>query len=305
MKIVVLGAGGMLGSMVASEVASSADLEAVCTLRDPAALPTGAGAGESVSWRTFDAENGTLDHLVSLLGGASWAVNAIGVIKPYIEEDTASVERAIRVNALFPQKLARAAEDTECRVLQIATDCVFAGTGGGYAEDDPHDALDTYGKTKSLGEARSPFMHHLRCSIVGPELRTRVSLLEWFRHQPKEAVLRGFMNHRWNGVTTLHFARLCVGMMECGTDLPGLHHVVPSGCVTKKELLDCLAREYGRGDLTINPAEADVAVDRTLATRNDGLNRELWRQAGYKEPPTVATMVREIATAPEPRGIVQ
>ena len=30
-------------------------------------------------------------------------------------------------------------------------------------------ALDVYGKTKSLGEAYDLNVHHLRCSIIGPE----------------------------------------------------------------------------------------------------------------------------------------
>ena len=38
------------------------------------------------------------------------------------------------------------------KVIQIATDCVFDGLKGNYTEDDKHNAIDVYGKTKSLGE---------------------------------------------------------------------------------------------------------------------------------------------------------
>ena len=77
--------------------------------------------------------------------------NAIGITKPYVRDDRPDeVERALRVNALFPFELGRAAAQAGARVLQIATDCVWAGTRGGYREDDPHDPVDVYGKTNKL-----------------------------------------------------------------------------------------------------------------------------------------------------------
>ena len=113
--------------------------------------------------------------------------HAIGVIKPYIrDDDAAAVERALRVNGLFPHILARAAERSGCRVLQIATDCVYAGTIGNYREAAPHDALDVYGKTKSLGEVNSAAVHHLRCSIIGPNC-SAASATRWRGPSAKEA----------------------------------------------------------------------------------------------------------------------
>src|SRR5437868_4207618 len=73
----------------------------------------------------------------------SRVINCIGLIKPYCD----NVQSAIKVNALFPHKL-------PANSIQIATDCVYSGSKGGYIETDPHDALDVYGKTKSLGEAK-------------------------------------------------------------------------------------------------------------------------------------------------------
>ena len=306
MKIVVIGAGGMLGSMVACVVASRSDLDVVATLRDPASAQSAPVDAAGIQWRALDVEVATSAELTELLRGVSWVINAVGVIKPYIRDtDAASVQRALLVNSLFPQVLATVAEECGCRVLQIATDCVYSGTSGGYCEDAPHDALDVYGKTKSLGEVRSPSVHHLRCSIVGPEMKAHVSLLDWFRSQPLNAVLKGFVNHDWNGVTTLHFSRLCLGMIQRGSELPHLQHIVPSGTVTKKELLDLFAREYGRSDLTINPVEADVVSDRTLATSDAVANKRLWQHAGYTQPPTVAEMIAEMAAIQEPLKMIR
>jgi dTDP-4-dehydrorhamnose reductase len=163
-------------------------------------------------------------------------------------------------------------------------------------EDDPHDPLDVYGKTKSLGEVRAPGMHHLRCSIIGPELTSHRSLLDWFLGQPPGAKVSGFVNHGWNGVTTLHFARLSAAIAARDLPLPPLQHLLPAAPLAKADLLEAIRSAYGRSDLAIERVSAPTAVDRTLATRSPRLSAELWQAAGYPEPPTVPEMVRELAS---------
>jgi dTDP-4-dehydrorhamnose reductase len=295
-KVAVLGASGMLGSMVLAHLCRQEGLEVVASVRGQGgAAATPAATFPGVTWVFLDAATASARELVEILGGCRWAVNAIGVIKPYIRDDNAAeVERAVRVNALFPHALAGAAEEANVDVIQIATDCVYSGRRGGYREADPHDALDVYGKTKSLGEARSRRMHHLRCSIIGPETKGHVSLLDWFLSRPRAARVNGFANHLWNGLTTYHFARLCEGAMRAGLEFPHLQHLVPGGALAKSELLRCLATEYGREDVEVAEVEATPAVDRTLATDDDGFNRRLWAAAGYPKPPSIPQMVSEL-----------
>ena len=292
--VVVAGATGMLGHMVLDVLARESGLRVVATARGLGS--TGAAVRPGGEWRELDAETATIADISRAVEGAAHVVNCIGLIKQRIDEDDpVQVERAILVNALFPRRLGRAARACAAQVLQIATDCVYSGAKGRYVEPDVHDALDVYGKTKSLGECRLEPMRNLRCSIVGPELNGKVSLLGWFLAQPKGAKLNGFANHKWNGVTTLHFAKLCAGIVKTGLKLGALQHVVPADVVTKHELLRLLARAYGRDDLSITPVEAKTAVDRTLATDNAGLNAAIWKAAGYGAPPTVSRMVEELA----------
>jgi dTDP-4-dehydrorhamnose reductase len=291
MKVLVLGGSGMLGSMVLDVLAQDRDLQVQGTAR-PAAIADQPGTG----WAALDAEQATPSGLAKLMDGFDWAVNCIGIIKHTMDERQAGdVERAVRVNALFPHVLAQGASAAGCRVLQIATDCVYSGTKGGYLEADPHDALDAYGKTKSLGEVPSGVMHHLRCSIIGPEQKGRRSLLEWFLGQPEGGKVAGYTNHRWNGVTTLHFARICQGVIKGGSARPGLCHVVPGNALSKGRLLQEVAAAFGRTDLHLELAPAAFPVDRTLHTSHPGLNRGLWAAAGYPGPPSLETMVRELA----------
>ena len=303
MKVVVLGASGMLGWMVLRWLGRDRALAPWATVRDVRFGADVVRIAPRCEVRLLDAETAGVAEIGAVLDGAAYAVNCIGVIKPYIrDDDTVETQRALRVNSLFPHLLARAAALARCHVLQIATDCVYSGSKGGYVETSPHDALDVYGKTKSLGEVHGPYVHHLRCSIIGPEPKGHVSLLDWFLRQPRGAALKGFTNHRWNGVTTLHFAKLCHGIVADCMELPHLQHVVPQGVITKAALLSAFARAHGRTDVAIEPVAAPTAVDRTLATANPDRNDALWRAAGHAAPPTVEEMVEELAShtsAPE------
>jgi dTDP-4-dehydrorhamnose reductase len=296
MKVVVLGASGMLGSMVLDYLARDSSLQLTATVRSRDLIQRLRPYLTGVEWRLLDAQQCNMQDILDVLGDAKWVINATGIIKPYIHDDNAAeVERAVTVNALFPHLLARAAEQSGCHVLQIATDCVYSGHKGHYTEKDNHDALDVYGKTKSLGEVFSTNVYHLRCSIIGPEPKGHVSLLDWFLQQPRNSRVNGYVNHRWNGMTTLHFAKVCQGIIKHVPDLPHILHVIPTGTISKAELLQSFGHGYKRGDIAITPIEANEVINRTLATINSSLNRQLWKAAGYAKPPSVPEMITELA----------
>jgi len=294
-RVLVLGGTGMLGSMVATVLSRESCFELTIGVRDLAVASRFRARLPGVHWLAFDAE-GELGQLLERGGQPEWIVNAIGITKPLIrEEHPGEVSRAISINAAFPYRLARWAEERGTRVLQIATDCVYAGTERGYVETHPHDAHDVYGKTKSLGEVRSPTMHHLRCSIIGPEPKDFKFLVEWFRRQPRNARVNGFVNHEWNGITTLQFARICRGIIAQKITLPHLQHVVPSDSATKAELLRMVAETYDRLDVQIVDANAPKTVTYVLDTRDQELNKNLWRAAGYDAPPSLRAAIAEMS----------
>jgi dTDP-4-dehydrorhamnose reductase len=289
-KVLVLGGNGMLGSMVTAMLGQNPGLEVAASSRDKTAAP-------GPPFRVFDAD---LDSVAGLLDTEAygWIINAIGVTKPHIDEhDAASIERAVRINAQFPFRLAQEAERRGQRVIQIATDAVFSGTSGSYDEAAPHDALDVYGKTKSLGEAPAANVTHLRCSIIGPEMRDPPSyLLGWALSQPPGTRIQGHTNHRWNGITTLHFARLCEAIITNELELPSPLHIVPNDVVTKADLIEMALAAHGRNDIEVSRGPAKVSVDRSLASRHPEANKTLWSAAGYAHAPAVGEMVKELAS---------
>ena len=282
-RVLVLGNNGMLGSMV-SHVLNQNGHNVLNTNRS--------GVGESYP---FTVGNDSVRTLLEGFSRLDYIVNAIGVIKPRIDEsDPQSRVNAININAMFPHELARAVEHLSIPVIQIATDCVYSGSVGSYSEDALHDPTDIYGKTKSLGEVPSNKFLHLRASIIGPEIGRQTSLWEWVRSQPKNASINGFTNHYWNGVTTYHFGLICNGIISSSLEINGRHHLVPTGRVTKAELVRCIAKKSQRDDIVINDAEASDAVDRTLSTNNEVLNRQLWSLTGFDTAPTVEEMVNSV-----------
>lgn len=299
MKVLVLGASGMLGSMVTDFLSRDPEMEVIATARDEKILEKGRALLPKVTWKKLDALSGNSEILSGAMNQVGWIVNAIGITKPLIRDDNPfEVERALRVNSLFPHELASAFKSRPTRVLQIATDCVYSGKKGNYLETDEHDPLDVYGKSKSLGEVNDSHFAHLRCSIIGPEPKEYKFLIEWFRRQPQGAPVNGFTNHQWNGVTTLHFAKVVGGIIKKNLELPRLVHVIPSGFLTKAQMLHEFARAYRRKDIVIRETPAEKIIDRTLSTRNPKLNLGIWQAAGYASPPTVPDMIAEMGEYP-------
>ena len=135
----------------------------------------------------------------------------------------------------------------------------------------------------------------IRCSIIGHENRTPVSLMDWFLSQRKSAEVRGYTNHFWNGVTTLSFARVVEGISRQKTFSPGIVHLVPRDQLSKFDLLHILARKFGRFDIRIHAFETELAINRTLTTLFPDKNAQFWLHAGYSKVPSISEMIEEYA----------
>ena len=289
MKVLILGATGMLGDAV-TKVFSEFKGQVICTSRSQLT-----GLDQTIENRVFDADTDDLVRVAGDLMAGDYIVNCIGIIKTEIDESSpASCDRARRINSEFPTKLAEFAESRRVKVIQIATDCVFSGKVGHYSETSVHDPADVYGKTKSVGEVASPSMMHLRVSIIGPEKRGFTSLYDWVARQPTDSKITGYTNHFWNGIPAKHFGKLAKAIIENDLFEAGVHHVLPADEVTKAELVRLIAEHERRSDISISDAPALEGIDRTLSTNTPDFSAGLWRAAGYSTPPLIARLVREI-----------
>jgi dTDP-4-dehydrorhamnose reductase len=286
--VLILGASGMLGSAVLREF-SGFQGELIATSRGGAGLKP----SSNVTFLNFDAGADSLNEKFPM--PINFVINCIGIIKPYINDsDPEQTATAFEINGAFPSHLESWATERGAKVIQIATDCVFSGTRGNYQEGSEHDASDVYGKSKSLGEAKGASMMHLRVSIIGPEVNRNSSLMEWVRNQPTSAEISGFTDHYWNGITSMHFARIARGIIENNLFEAGVFHVLPQDSVTKCELVSLIAEHLGRSDIKVHPTVTGANINRTLHTSFSAKNKAFWLSAGYKSPPSISQMVSEV-----------
>jgi dTDP-4-dehydrorhamnose reductase len=184
-------------------------------------------------------------------------INCIGVIKQLAEAKDPLT--AIAINSLLPHRLAKACERINARLIHLSTDCVFSGTKGGYQEGDFPDCTDLYGRSKLLGEVDYPHAITLRTSIIGHELFSRVSLVDWFLSQ--RDVIKGFTRARYSGFPTVEMARIIAEQVIPRPELSGLYHL-SSEPISKYDLL-CLVRDQYGKEIEIEP-DADFCCDRSL-----------------------------------------
>ena len=263
----------MLGSMVFNYLSQNSDFNVYGTIRNPKF------SGKKLL--LFDAnELSQLENEKFLKLKLDFIINCIGITKPFCrDEDPKGVERAIKINTEFPWKLSKYSMRNDIKVIQIATDCVYSGKRGNYNEDDIHDPLDVYGKTKSLGEVFDGSILNIRCSIIGPEFKQNKSFLfEWFLNQPYKGTIGGYEHHIWNGVTTLQFAQLCEKIIDINSyddllKLSHIHHYKLNNTVNKYQLMQIFNKIFGK-ELEINRVNIpEETVDRTLTSKYSELDK--------------------------------
>lgn len=190
-------------------------------------------------------------------------LNCIGVLIKESEEDP---QRAIRLNALMPHVLEAAADEGGFRVIQVSSDCVFAGSKGPYSENDLRDADEIYGRTKALGELKNDRDLTIRTSKVGPELHGEGSgLFNWFMSQ--KGTVRGFSRTLWGGVTTLEMVKAVEYILN--HPISGLLHLTNGLPISKYELLGLFAEIWKRSDVRIEPDDTRVADRSLVCSRSD------------------------------------
>lgn len=258
MKILVLGASGMLGSTVFRTFQASDDFDVTATVRNSAASRFFSETERRALLTNVDVLDG--GALVDLLGAVKpdVVVNCVGLIKQLSAAKDPLV--VLPLNALFPHKLARLCRLSGTRVIHFSTDCVFSGATGGYDEDSAADPTDLYGVSKHLGELVDyANALTLRTSIIGRELSTSNSLVDWFLSQQDQ--VRGFEKAIFSGLPTCELATLIRDVVVAQPTLSGLFHV-SSKPISKYDLLRLIAAQYGK-DIEI-VRDDRLVIDRSL-----------------------------------------
>lgn len=254
MRLLVLGASGMLGRALVQVLGAAPGLELFAA--------SGRRPVEGLDPRRVRTGLDVLDDraLTELFAWArpEVAINAIGLIKQHEEgKDWAHAEP---INRVLPHRLAFRCNDHAARLVHVSTDCVFDGRKGLYRESDLPDAADVYGLTKRLGEVVDhPRAITLRTSIIGREKGSASGLIEWFMNA--SGPVQGWRRAVFSGLPTVVLAEVIRDHILPRPDLHGLYHL-SADPIDKLTLLRETAKVYGL-DTAIDPSDR-VVIDRSL-----------------------------------------
>ena len=180
-------------------------------------------------------------------------INCVGIIKQ--SDNSKHVLDSIPVNSLLPHRLSSLCRLLNARLIHFSTDCVFSGNKGSYLESDNPDPIDLYGRSKLIGEVMDQNTITLRTSIIGHELKSNKSLLNWFLSSQNE--IKGYKNAFFSGLTTLEVAKVIEKYILPNPDINGLFHLA-SDRISKYDLLSKISEVYNH-KIRIIPASTYVA----------------------------------------------
>lgn len=254
MKILVLGCNGMAGHLI-SLYLKEAGHQIVGFARQSSKLIEATVTGDVTDFQLLEStvKNGNYDAVI----------NCVGLLNQFAERD---ISTSILINSYLPHFLSKTTKGTQTRIIQMSTDCVFAGNDGPYFEDSFPNGRTIYDRTKALGELNNEKDLTFRNSIIGPDIKpTGIGLFNWFMSQ--NGTIRGYTKAIWSGVTTLTLAKAMEKALEI--NLTGLFNLCNNSSINKFELL-CLFNKYFKGNsLKIIP-DGHLVLDKSLlSSRND------------------------------------
>jgi dTDP-4-dehydrorhamnose reductase len=271
MRVLVLGATGLLGSAVFHVLSEQEDWLVFGTLRT------------EDSKRLFTPElTRNLVVGVDVLDQADLVrvfeqtkpdvvINCVSLAKPLLSAECPL--DIIPIYALLPHRLVHLCGLAGARLVHISTDGVFSGSKGQYTEDDIPDARDIYGLSKLMGEVSVSHAITLRTSMLGPELQGANGLLAWFLSQLETC--KCFSRAIFSGLPTVVLAQIIRDYVIPEPELFGVYHLAAQP-ISKFDLLKLVAEIYGK---TIEL----IPIDQPVCDRS--LNAARFRAAtGYEAP---------------------
>ncbi|MCP5503335.1 MAG: SDR family oxidoreductase [Leptospiraceae bacterium] len=271
MKILILGTTGMLGSTL-FKYFSNSEIDVWGTVRNSVMLDFFTSIQRKKI--ILDVDITKQDNLVKLFKEVKpdIVINCIGIIKQ--QGNAKDPLTVLPINSMLPHRLSGLCELMNARLIHISTDCVFSGKKGMYIEEDISDAEDLYGKSKYIGEIHDKeHVFTIRTSIIGHELNSNYSLIDWFLSQ--QGIVNGYKKAIFSGFPTIELAHIIKEYILPNPNLYGLYHISTEP-IDKYNLLQIVKKHYRKNINIIENQE--VIIDRSL-------NSEKFRKVtGYVPP---------------------
>jgi len=270
MSIIIFGAGGMLGTaFVAKKKLFEKQFSPVFLAYR--SKPKSSG-GKNLFPISFDATD--LPGIKTLLMNINPEIIINCAAMTNIEDCEKNPDLAHKLNAEFPEILARWAAKYGKKLIHYSTDSVFDGKNPplkGYTETDEPNPLNAYAKSKLRGEKLIQLADSsaliLRINIIGVRGRKPFPLAEWIlRSLASGQKISGFTNVFFAPLFTEDNVRLTLKALQ--NNLSGLYHLNAKDYVSKYDFAKLLAKEFCYSRSLIYPSSStqELSVSRPLKT---------------------------------------
>ena len=261
MKIIILGANGLLGNTITKYFLYKKEYKILGIARNYNYFSN----FRKIYQKNFIVINNFLD-LIELENKIKKfkpdvIINCIGLTNKNRNVDF--LQKYIQINSLFPHQLYQICLNHNIRLIHLSTDCVFSGKRGFYNELDNPDPADIYGRSKLLGELYYNNCLTIRKSVIGHEFLSSNGLLEWLLKQNK--YVEGYRKAIFSGLTSLELANIIHSIILPRKDLTGIMHISGQS-ISKYDLLKEIACQYNK-TIKIIPNDK-IKIDRSLDASN-------------------------------------
>ncbi len=271
MKVLVVGAKGMLGGAVVEYLAATGEEVCACGRQE------------------LDiTDYGAVQQAVQAVK-PDWIINCAAATD--VDRCENEPYWAHRVNALGPWNLAAATTLVRAGLVQVSTDYVFDGTKReAYLESDPANPINAYGRSKLEGEEHTAAVAEkyfvLRTAwLFGPK---RNNFLPWVLEVARKQSPLHLVEDQWGSPTYVRDLAEGIGWLIKEAPLYGLYHVCNQGQCTRKQLAEVALRAAGIDTsvegipMSAMPRPAVRPVFTPLRNRNLEL-RGGWNARPYQE----------------------
>jgi dTDP-4-dehydrorhamnose reductase len=257
MKVLVLGATGILGSNLSKTLSLSDEIDVFGCTRDISRSKFFANYPECKLVTLENAMN--LDSIESLFLeiNPDVVINSLSLSPDLLKKKDSRVHKEFYSE--LPHKIAGYCSAASSRYIHISTDGVFSGRKGNYTELDLPDPITLEAECKLKGEVVNGDAITIRTSFFGNSLLGDNGLLNWFLIQNDKC--KGYSNYIFSGLPVNTLSEIIRDIIIPNKELKGLYNIGHSG-ISKYDLLCLLADKYKK---TIRIEKEDsIKINRTL-----------------------------------------
>jgi dTDP-4-dehydrorhamnose reductase len=258
MRILILGANGMLGSQICTAF-SNTNFQIYATTKNSNIL-------EYKNIKLIKNINvRKTNKIIELINKIrpKVVINCTGFIKQK-QKSKKQTKYIYFLNGVFPVFLDNLSVKYQFHHIHFSTDCVFDGKSGMYKENSLMNAKDDYGKSKVFAEQNIKNNSIVfRTSIIGHEInKKKYGLLEWFLNSSN--IVSGYSNVYFSGLTTNELANIIVKIIKKKNFIYGIYNL-SSKRISKYNLLILINKIYNKNKIILKNKK--IFLDRSLNSK--------------------------------------